>query len=121
MGLGACDCPEAQLVRRLVAALDNPEGMLDQLASTLAVWKLRAMSHELSDANDWTRWRPPYSQRYEYDTPALTAEALHEHVAASWENWYRAKSTEWLTACAQQASADTPHGRLVLRILRERS
>lgn len=121
MGLGACDCPEAQLLRRLVEALDSPEGMLDRLAATLAVWKLRSMSHELSSANDWSRPVLPWAKRQEYDVPAETAEELHARVSASWEAWYRAKDTAWLTECAQQADPGSPHGRLVVRILRERS
>lgn len=121
MGLGECDCPEAQLVRRLVEVLDSPEGMLDRLASTLAVWKLRSMSHELSAGNDWTRPVLPWAKRQEYDTPARTAEGLHAEVAASWERWYRGRNTEWLTACAEAGSPDTPHGLLVRRILAERS
>lgn len=95
--------------------------MLDRLASTLAVWKLRTMSHELAGANDWARYVVPYAKRQEYDTEALDAEALHERVAASWEDWYRRQSSEWLTECAQLSNTDTPHGRLVARILRERS
>lgn len=117
----ACDCPEALLLRRLMEALDSPEGMLDRLAATMAVWKLRSMSHELSAAQDWTRPVLSWAKRQEYDTPARTAEEIHAEVAASWERWYRARDTEWLTTCAAHSSADTPHGRLVVRILRERS
>ena len=121
MGLGACDCPEAQLLRRLVEVLDSPEGMLDRLASTMAVWKLRSASHAMSAANDWSRPVLPWAKRQEYDTPAETAEEIHERVSASWEAWYRAHSTEWLTECAESSDPDSPHGRLVARLIRERS
>lgn len=117
---GECDCREAELLRELVRVLDTPDSLLDRLASTLAVWKLRAMSHDLSGAQDWSRRPLPYAQRAQYDVDPRTAEELHADVTASWERWYRAKSTEWLTACAELSSADTPHGRLVVRILRER-
>jgi hypothetical protein len=79
------------------------------------------MSHELSAGHDWTRPVLPWAKRQEYDTPARTAEDLHAEVAASWERWYRGRDTEWLTACAEAGSPDTPHGLLVRRILAERS
>lgn len=121
LGLEACDCPEAQLLQRLVEVLDSPEGMLDRLASTLAVWKLRSLSHAMSGANDWSREVLPWAKRQEYDIPARAAEEIHEDVSASWERWYRAHDTQWLIECAQQSNADTAHGRLVARILRERA
>jgi hypothetical protein len=120
MGLGECDCPEARLLRRLVEALDSPEGMVDRLASTLAVWKIRSASHEMSAANDWSRGALPWAKRQEYDTDARTAAEMHADVAASWERWYRARSTKWLTECAQHATDTGPHGILVRRILKER-
>lgn len=121
MGPGQCDCPEASLLRELVTSLDEPDGMLDRLASSLAVWKLRQMSHDLSAASDWSRAVLPWARRQEYDTPAASAEEIHARVSAAWEAWYRARNTEWLTECARQATVDTPHGRLILAILRERS
>lgn len=120
MGLGACDCPEAQLLRRLVALLDQPDGMLNELAATMAVWKLRHMSHDLSAAGDWSAAWMPWARRQEYATDPRTAAELHADVSASWEAWYRARSTEWLTECAEHASDTGPHGPLVRRILQER-
>lgn len=81
---GECDCREASLLRELVHMLDTPNALLDRLASTLAVWKLRAMSHELSTGRDWSRQDLPYAARYTYDTPARTAEEIREQVAQSW-------------------------------------
>lgn len=121
MGFGECDCPEARLLRSLVEVLDSPEGMLDRLASTYAVWKLRAMSHELAGANDWTRWSLPYAQRYQYDTPTRTVEEMHADVAASWERWYRTRDTAWLTAVVESGPPDSNEVRVCRRILRERS
>lgn len=121
MDPGQCDCPESRLLARIVEVLDDPEGMLDRLASTMAVWKLRSMSHELSAAQDWSRPVLSWAKRQEYDTPARTAEEIHAEVAANWERWYRARDTAWLTACAESSTPDTPHGILVRRILAERS
>jgi hypothetical protein len=118
---GECDCREAELLRELVRVLDSPDALLDRLASTLAVWKLRSASHAMSGATDWSRPALPWAKRQEYDTPAETAEEIHARVTASWDAWYRAKDTAWLTACAEQSDGDTRHGRLVRRILRERS
>lgn len=121
MGLGACDCPEAQLLRRLVEVLDSPEGMLDRLASTMAVWKLRSASHEMSAANDWSRTALPWAKRQEYDTDPRTAEELHADVEASWERWYRTRDTEWLRAAVELATPGGFEHRLCRRILQERS
>ena len=118
---GECDCQESELLRELVRVLDSPDALLDRLASTLAVWKLRSASHEMSGANDWSRPYLPWAKRQEYDTDARTAEQLHADVSASWDAWYRAKDTAWLTACAGLSTGDTAHGRLVRRILKERS
>lgn len=117
---GECDCREAELLRELVRVLDSPDALLDRLASTLAVWKIRSTSYAMSDLNDRSRPILPWARRQEYDTEARTAEELHAEVGAHWEAWYRARNTEWLTACAEQSTADTPHGRLVRRILKER-
>lgn len=48
-----CDCPDALAWRAFMA---TPAGQaLDALASTLAVSKLRAMSHDLAGSADWSR------------------------------------------------------------------
>lgn len=118
---GECDCREAELLRKLVHVLDSPTELLDRLASTLAVWKIRSASHAMSDAMDWSRPAPPWAKRQEYATEARPAEVLHAEVTASWERWYRARDTAWLTTCVEVSSADTDHGRMVRRILAERS
>lgn len=117
---GECDCREAELLRELVRVLDSPDALLDRLASALAVWKIRSASHAMAGANDWTSGALPWAKRQEYDTDARTAEDIHAEVSASWERWYRAHDTAWLTECLQHGRADSPHGVMVRRILRER-
>lgn len=118
---GECDCREAELLRELVHVLDSPDQLLNKLASTLAVWKIRSASHAMSGAKDWSTQALPWAKRQEYDTEARSAEEIHAQVAASWESWYRARDTAWLTACVESSTADTDHGRLVRRILAERT
>lgn len=76
-----CDCPDALAFRAL---MNSPVGEgIDRLASTLAVWKLRSLSHALSES-DWTRPRPPYAERTEYDGPTHTPEEIRENALRSW-------------------------------------
>jgi hypothetical protein len=84
---GECDCREAELLRELVRLLDAPGELLDRLASTFAVWKLRAMSHELSAAITWSRWTAPYARRNEYEGHARSPEEIRDQVAASWADF----------------------------------
>ena len=91
---GECDCREALLLRELVAVLDSPDALLDRLASTLAVWKLRTMSRDLS-GDDWSRARLPWSKADQYDTPARTAAEIREQVAASWRAFDRREGPLW--------------------------
>ena len=56
----ACDCPDALAWR---AFMETPAGQdLDALATTLAVWKLRSLSHDLAGAADWSRPGPSYAE-----------------------------------------------------------
>lgn len=79
-----CDCPDARAFRAL---LGSPAGeAADQLATTLAVWKLRSMAHDLSGAHDWREVPVPYTRRHdEYDTPPLSAEEITEATRRSWQ------------------------------------
>jgi hypothetical protein len=81
-----CDCPDALAFRAFLA---SPAGeAADALAATLAVWKLRSMSHDLAAASDWSRPRVSAAiverERGQYDTPARTAQEIREATAASW-------------------------------------
>jgi hypothetical protein len=95
MGLGECDCPESVLLRELVTMLDAPDQMLNRLASSLAVWKLRSMSHELSAAGDWTRVHLGWSQRQEYDTPGRSPEEIRADTARSWAEFDQGRGPLW--------------------------
>lgn len=117
---GECDCREALLLRELVRVLDSPDQLLDKLAATLAVWKIRSASHAMSEANDWSRTALPWAKRQEYDVDPRTAEELHADVSASWERWYRARDTAWLIECLRHAQDGSPHVIIIRRILRER-
>jgi hypothetical protein len=117
---GECDCREAELLRELVRVLDSPDQLLNKLASTLAVWKIRSASHAMSGANDWSTPALPWAKRQEYDTDPRTAEELHADVSASWERWYRARDTAWLIECLQHASGVSTHALMIRRIIRER-
>lgn len=56
----ACDCPDALTWR---AFMETPAGQdVDRLATTLAVWKLRTLSHDLSEAADWSRPSVSYAE-----------------------------------------------------------
>jgi hypothetical protein len=71
----ACDCPDALAWR---AFLETPAGRdLDRLATTLAVQKLRHLSHELAGANDWSRPSVSYAElkRRRAEPPAETPPA----------------------------------------------
>lgn len=82
-----CDCPDALAFRALMAA---PAGeAVEALAATLAVWKLRSLSHDLAAAADWSRPIYPARDRDRYDTPGLTPEDIRAQVAASWEAFDR--------------------------------
>ena len=83
-----CDCPDALAFRAL---LGSPAGAtLDALASTLAVWKLRSMSHDLSDAADWREVRVPYTRRTDgYDNPPRSADQIAADTRASWDAFER--------------------------------
>lgn len=94
-GPGQCDCPESVLLRELVTLLDSPAGMLDRLASSLAVWKLRTMSHDLSAAGDWSRPWFPWSKQDEYDIPPRSADEIREQVAASWAAFDQRRGPLW--------------------------
>lgn len=77
-----CDCPDALAFRAL---MNSPVGEgIDRLATTLAVWKLRSLSHELSDAKDWTRPATPYAERTHYEGPAHTPDEIRENAYRSW-------------------------------------
>jgi hypothetical protein len=56
---------------------------IERLAATLAVWKLRHLSHELSAANDWSK---PFLRavRDGYDTAGRTPQEIAEQVRLSW-------------------------------------
>lgn len=94
-GPGQCDCPESVLLRELVTMLDSPAGLVDRLASTFAVWKLRTMSHDLSSSSDWTRPRYPWQKQDEYDMPPRSAEEIREQVAASWQAFDNRRGPLW--------------------------
>jgi hypothetical protein len=56
----ACDCPDAVAWR---VFMETPAGQaLDDLATTLAVWKLRTLSHDLAESADWSRLRVSYAE-----------------------------------------------------------
>jgi hypothetical protein len=81
-----CDCPDALAFRAFLA---SPAGeALDALAATLAVWKLRSMSHDLAAAADWSRPRVSAAiidrERLQYDTPPRSVQEIRAAVAASW-------------------------------------
>lgn len=118
--LGDCDCTEARLLRELVQLLDTPDGMLDRLASSLAAWKLRTMSHDLSAAGDWSRSYLPWAKRQEYDTEPRTAADIRSEVNGSWLAFYRRQSTEHLTACLEAASDTSTHAAIIRAVLLER-
>lgn len=118
---GECDCREAELLRELVRVLDSPDALLDKLASTLAVWKLRSASHEMAASNDWARSWVPYARRHEYETEARTAEEIRAEVEASWERFYRTRDTEWLTRAVEVGTPGGFESRICRRILRERA
>lgn len=65
--------------------MNSPVGEgIDLLATTLAVWKLRSLSHELSNGQDWTRPMPSYAERTTYEGPARTPEEIRENAYRSW-------------------------------------
>lgn len=77
-----CDCPDALAFRALMA---SPAGEgIERLAATLAVWKLRQMSHDLAESADWTRTWYPRVDGDRYDTPPLSAEEIRAAAATSW-------------------------------------
>jgi len=92
---GECDCREALILRELVHLLDSPDQLLTTLASTLAVWKLRTMSHDLSARGDRPRPWFPWSKQDEYDMPARTALEIREQVAASWAAFEQRRGELW--------------------------
>lgn len=78
-----CDCPDARAFRAL---MNSPVGEgIDRLASTLAVWKLRQMSHEFSAAMDWTRPFIDQTKRDTYDTPGRTVGQIRAEARKPWE------------------------------------
>lgn len=122
MGPGQCDCPEALLLRELVAVLDSPDGVLNRLASTMAVWKLRSMAHEMSAGHDSSRVPLHWSKRHDYDGPAADADTIRQSTAASWAEFYRRQSTEYLQECMEGGAADMlVSGPIIRAILAERT
>lgn len=78
-----CDCTAARLLR---AFLESPEGKgIMQLATQLAVWKLRSLSHELAGATDWTTPATPYAARCTYEVAdRRTPEEIRRDAYRSW-------------------------------------
>lgn len=92
--LTGCDCPEARLLRVILAGpLDVA---VDALAATRAAEMLRGMSHDLAAATDWSTAILPASRRPllrqsrqadRYSTPARSAEQIRDETAASWDRF----------------------------------
>lgn len=83
-----CDCPEARLLRAVVAELGHgPAGAaLDVLADAIAVQRLRELSHALSTGRAWSAGRGAYDRLDTYDTPARTPEQIRAETRWSWRD-----------------------------------
>jgi hypothetical protein len=91
--LGRCECREAVLLR-MIAAGELPLPMsgsfrtLAGIVKAAAIQKLRALSHDLADANDWSRPSTTYPElerrRSTYDQPARTAAQIRAQARHSW-------------------------------------
>lgn len=78
-----CDCPDALAFRALMT---SPAGEgIDALAATLAVWKLRAMAHDLAAASDWSQPRYPYVDGDRYSTRPLSVEEIRAAAEVPWK------------------------------------
>lgn len=91
--LGRCECREATLLR-MIAAGELPLPMsgsfktLAGIVKAAAIQKLRALSHDLADANDWSRPSTAYAElerkRNTYDEKPRTAAQIAAQARHSW-------------------------------------
>ncbi len=91
--LGRCECREATLLR-MIASGELPLPMsgsfktLAGIVKAAAIQKLRALSHDLADANDWTRPSTAYAElerkRNTYPERPRTPAQIAAQVRHSW-------------------------------------
>jgi hypothetical protein len=86
--IDGCDCPEARLLRAVVAELSyGPAGAaLDVLAGHIAAQRLRELSHALSTGRSWSPSRGVYDLLDHYDTPPKTAQQVMAEARWSWRH-----------------------------------